>query len=171
MSSSEPRRALVVAAAAVLALAGCGFRPMYGGDDGAAVRTELEAIAVETPRDRLGQIMRNELLDVLRAADSRADPRYRLVVALRQSSDALAIQLDSTITRYNLRLDARFELRDRKDDALLYRNRVRRVASYNVRRAPYSTLIAEQDAERRAAVEVAKEISTLLSAYFRGREA
>jgi hypothetical protein len=45
------------------------------------------------------------------------------------------------------------------------------VASYNVRRAPYSTLIAEQDAERRAAVEVAKEISLLLSAYFRDRPA
>ena len=48
----------------------------------------------------------------------------------------------------------------------LYRSAVRRVATYNVIREPFATLIAEQDAERRAAVEVSREIRTLLTIFF-----
>jgi LPS-assembly lipoprotein len=48
----------------------------------------------------------------------------------------------------------------------LYRSAVRRVASYNVIREPFATLMAEQDAERRASVEVSREIRTLLTIYF-----
>ena len=48
----------------------------------------------------------------------------------------------------------------------LYRSAVRRVASYNVISEPFATLIAEQDAERRASVEVSREIRTLLTIYF-----
>ena len=45
----------------------------------------------------------------------------------------------------------------------IYRSAVRRVASYNVQRDPFATLAAEQDAERRAAVEVSHQIRTLLA--------
>ena len=38
--------------------------------------------------------------------------------------------------------------------------------SYNVRGDPFATLIAEQDAERRAAREVARQIRTMLQLYF-----
>jgi DNA polymerase III subunit delta len=59
---------------------------------------------------------------------------------------------------------------DGADDAArpgtLYRSAVRRVASYNVIGEPFATLIAEQDAERRAAVEVSREIRTLLTIFF-----
>lgn len=53
----------------------------------------------------------------------------------------------------------------------LYRSAVRRVASYNVIREPFATLMAEQDAERRASVEVSREIRTLLTIYFEGAAA
>jgi hypothetical protein len=43
---------------------------------------------------------------------------------------------------------------------------VRRVASYNVSREPYADLVAAQDAERRAAQEVATDIRTLLAVEF-----
>ncbi len=38
--------------------------------------------------------------------------------------------------------------------------------SYNIRSDPFATLITEQDAERRAAREVARQIRTILSLYF-----
>lgn len=58
---------------------------------------------------------------------------------------------------------------DGEDEAgsgrLLYRSAVRRVATYNVIREPFATLVAEQDADRRAAVEVSREIRTLLTIF------
>ena len=81
-------------------------------------------------------------------------------------ANALGIQLDSTITRYNLLLTAAFQLRDKDRNELVYASPVQRVASYNVSREPYADLIASQDAERRAAQEVATEIRTLLAVQF-----
>jgi hypothetical protein len=49
---------------------------------------------------------------------------------------------------------------------VLVASRVRRVASYNVSREPYADLVAAQDAERRAAQEVAADIRTLLAVQF-----
>jgi LPS-assembly lipoprotein len=92
--------------------------------------------------------------------------RYLLAVRLRRTSNALAIQLDNTITRYNLTLIAQIQLLDQEQRTPLYSSTVRRIASYNVRRAPYATLVAELDAERRAAREIGNNIRTLLAVYF-----
>ena len=78
------------------------------------------------------------------------------------------LQLDNQVTRYNLTLATAFQLRRRADRRPLYDGMVRRVASYNVRREPFATLIAEQDAERRAAREISQEIATQLAVLFAG---
>ena len=85
---------------------------------------------------------------------------------LQSRATALGIQLDNTITRYNLLLTASFELRAKDRNDLLYASRVRRVSSYNVSREPYADLVASQEAERRAAQEVAIDIRTLLAVQF-----
>ena len=66
----------------------------------------------------------------------------------------------------NLALGAAFTLRRLADGAVLFDSAVRRVVSYNVRSEPFTTLITEQDAEQRAAREVARQIRTQLSLYF-----
>ena len=49
-----------------------------------------------------------------------------------------------------------------------YRSALRRVASYNVVTDPFATLMAEQDAELRAATELSRGIRTLLTLHFQG---
>jgi LPS-assembly lipoprotein len=226
--ATSPRRAPVARRRQLLAalslapgltlLAGCGFRPLYAGPGGEAVAEELAAIEVQAPLTRLGSFLQNQLIDDLNPAGLSTAKRYRLDVRLRRSRQALAIQLDDTITRYDLTLAAFFTLRDigdaaeprpddvdevetevdsalampdlsdlepddpladRDDDDVaaedgsaeaqagaLYRSAVRRVASYNVIREPFATLIAEQDAEQRAAIEVSRSIRTLLTIHF-----
>ncbi|MDX1541249.1 MAG: LPS assembly lipoprotein LptE, partial [Geminicoccaceae bacterium] len=141
------RRALLLGGLGLLA--GCGFRPMLQPGGGAEVREELAAVAVPRLGGRLGQLVRNAILEELNPTALDVPHRYELDIRLARRSNALGIQLDNTITRYNLTLTARFELQDPSAGAILYRSTVRRVASYNVRRAPYSTLVAEIDAERR----------------------
>jgi|GEM_PF-600237 len=196
----------------LLVLGACGFRPLYAGPEGEAVAEELAAIRVEAPLTRLGRILQNQLIDDLNPAGLQVAPRYRLELDLEQSRQALAIQLDDSITRFDLTLAAFFTLREADgappaapdsdpasepaDDALaalpesgaveaddplarpesetaapqapgtLFRSAVRRVATYNVITDPFATLIAEQDAERRAAVEVSRQIRTLLTVFF-----
>jgi LPS-assembly lipoprotein len=160
------RRALLLGIFA--ALGACGFRPLYlaQGADASSVRTELAAIEIRGLNGRLGYLLRNALLDELNPATADVPPRYVLDIDLSSSARALGIQLDNTITRYNLTLTARFRLRQRAADEVLVATTVRRVASYNVSREPYADLIAAQDAERRAAQEVAVDIRTLLAVQF-----
>jgi LPS-assembly lipoprotein len=177
-------------------LAACGFRPLYSGARGEAAAADLAAIEVRAPLNRLGRILENQLTNDLNPAGLTVPKRYRLDVTLERNKRALAIQLDDTTTRFDLTLVAFFTLRPldggeasgpaaatadaaaetesgiegNGDDAAspppLYRSGVRRVASYNVINEPFATLVAEQDADRRAAVEVSRAIRTLLTLHF-----
>lgn len=155
-----------VAVACALALAACGFRPLYAPPpDGADVGDELAAIEVAPLGGRLGQILRNALVDELRSAGAPPN-RYVLDVQVARSSNALAVQLDNTITRFNLRLAASFSLRPADAPQPLFRSFVAREAAYNVRREPFATLVSERDAERRAALAVSEDIRLQLAAFF-----
>lgn len=160
--------ALVAGAAA---LSGCGFRPLYGrhGTDPAAV--DLAAVRVDRISDRLGQILRNDLIERLTPLGEPADPRYRLSVRLREARTALAIQADSTITRFNLRIDVTFSLIDARSGKALYRGRTRAVGSYDAVRSDFATLTAEQDSARRTVREASEDIRGQLAAFFARRKA
>ena len=151
-----------------LALGACNFRPMLlaKGPDDAAVRDELAAIEVEGLDGRLGYLVRSALLDELNPTALAVPERYVLHVRVRSRATALGIQLDSTITRYNLTLTAAFQLRRKEANDLLLTSSVQRVSSYNVSREPYADLIASQTAERRAAELVSADIGMALGAYF-----
>jgi LPS-assembly lipoprotein len=149
-------------------LCACNFRPLYlaQGPGDAAVETELAAIEIRGLDGRLGYLVRNALLDQLNPATADVPPRYVLHVQLQSRVTALGIQLDSTITRYNLVVTAAFELRDKATNDSLVSSSVRRVSSYNVSREPYADLVASHTAERRAAQEVATDIRTRLAVEF-----
>jgi len=161
------RRTMLLGLAA--ALGGCGFRPLYGGAGDAGdpdIREQLAAVEIRGLDGRLGQVLRNDLLDQLNPVSDQVPSRYVLAIQLRRFASALGIQLDNTITRYNLILVARFQLRERGTRRIVYRSLVQRVASYNVSQQPFADLIAEQDAERRAARELSTDIRTQLAVHF-----
>lgn len=168
-----PKRRAVVFKGCVLAattlIGACGFRPLLSQAEGENVRSQLAAVRVAGPGGRLGQHLTTALEDNLDPTSTGKPVRYDLAIRLRNTNSALALQLDNTITRYNVTLTARFVLKDSASQEVLYRSRVRRVASYNVRRAPFATLTAKQDAERRAAKEIADDIRTLLALHFQRR--
>ena len=168
---SDPRLRPLRLLAFLLPLAGCGLQPIYRGQEGAVVVPDLAAIDVTQLYGRRGQDLRGFLLDEFNPQGVTVPPRYQLDIILRQESSTLAIQLDNTPTRANLALGAAFTLKRLSDGAVLYDSAVRRVVSYNIRTDPFATLITEQDAERRAAHEVARQIRTILSLYFANQAA
>jgi LPS-assembly lipoprotein len=158
------RRALLFAGC--VTLGACTLRPMLHAVNDNGVRSELETIKITGLDGRLGQLVRNALLDELNPSGVDAPSRYILHVRLRRDAEALGIQLDNVITRFNLTLTARFQLTDSKSGKQLYESQVQRIASYNVGLQPYATLAAEIDAERRVAREVGTNISNLLALHF-----
>jgi LPS-assembly lipoprotein len=166
MSWSDARLRSVWLLLALVALAGCDLKPIYRSEERGVVLPDLAAIDVTQLYGRRGQYLRGYLLDEFNPQGLTIPPEYQLDILLRQESNTLAIQLDNTPTRANLALGAVFTLKRLSDGAVLYDSAVRRVVSYNIRADPFATLITEQDAERRAAREIARQIRTILSLYF-----
>lgn len=159
-------------AAALLVLAGCGFRPLYGQRaDGTSTVAQLESIAIGPMPGRLGQLLRNDLLDRLNPRGRPERPRYRLDVELSRFREGLAIRKDEQITRANLRLTASYQLRDLSSGQPALRGRTQSTASFNLVRSDFANVIAEQDAERRGARQLSDQIMTRLAVFFSRRPA
>lgn len=159
----------LVLAVTLLAGAGCGFQPLYGGGGTSGTVAELNRIQIDPIPDRVGQELRNYLIDRMSSLPTDAPALYRLAVSIDQSRAALAVQFDDSITRYNLTVSANFSLTDLATGETIYHNSVRSTGSYNVVESDFATLVAEQDAQKRAAREISDEITTLLSVFFSRR--
>jgi LPS-assembly lipoprotein len=116
--------------------------------------------------DRVGQQVRNRLLDQLNPKGRAPRPRYRLEVDVAEEKVGLAVQSDDTVSRINLTLSARFTLHSVETRRPMLAGSTRTVAAYNITRSNYANLIAERDARGRAARILADEISTRLAVFF-----
>lgn len=154
-----------VAAALISAsVAACGFRPLHAPGGGAAPEV-LAGIEIAPMPDRLGRVVRNRLLDRLTPRGPSAAPAYRLAVSLRASREALAITREAATTRFNVSLEADYVLSSVATGEAVSRGRVRSVTAYNVVASDYANVVAERDAERRAAGEIADELKTRVAAF------
>lgn len=162
-----PRRAFLLSGS-VLALAGCGFRPLYGGgaaaNDG-RVRDELAAVEIPVVPDRQGQILRNNLIRLFNPDGRPSLPRYRLSVGLTLSEVELGIRRDDTATRANLIASARYVLTD-SAGAALTSGSSQAVASFNILDDEFATLTGSEDARNRALAEIAEDIRTRIAIHF-----
>jgi LPS-assembly lipoprotein len=165
--------AIVVA----MLLSGCGFHPLYGGMN-ADMRGKLSSIYVEPVPERLGYELRNTMIDLLDGPGTSSGATYRLKLALSQSTQGIALQNDATITRYNDTLTVTYELSDMAGH-IVTKGTETGLSAYNVLptgptialspQANYGTLAAQQDADKRAAQDIAQRIRFDLNVYFVGR--
>lgn len=169
--SGAGRRRLLGLVVALTAVAGCGLRPLHGGAQGEALDGRLAAIEVRAPNDRVGYVVRRELLDALNPRGLAVPGEYDLVVRLQRSLSPLIIQLNDDTTRFDLVLAAFYELRRKSDGKVVYRSAARRAASYNQRQSPFATRISQRNAEDRAARELALFIRTQLALHLDGAPA
>ena len=145
----------------------CGFRPLYGSRTTSASTVDAMAqIVVGRLTGRYGQIIRNQLLDHLTPFGKSSAPRYRLQLDIETQKEALAIEQDETVERFNFQLIARYKLVDLTTASTVFRARSQSIAAYNVVRSDYATLIAEQDAAARVAREVTDDIKLQLAVFF-----
>ena len=157
-------------------LQGCGFTPVYATPEaGGSTASELAAIRInevgEGSERRIGQILRNELIDRFTAGVGPQPVEYDLVIEISQTASPLQIQTTDTVTRYNLVLSASFILRDAASFQALYQGSAKSTGSYDVVESEYATLVAERDSGREAARDLSNTIANLLSLYFSREDA
>ncbi|MDE2351706.1 MAG: hypothetical protein KGL66_07425 [Alphaproteobacteria bacterium] len=170
MSASGLR--LLIAAGIALALSGCGFRPLYGsyGANPGAQRifTSIYVRPIET--ERVGYQLRNSLMDLLQASASPANAVYQLNIDLQERREGVAVDPNASITRYNYTLMAKYVLIDLRTAKVITKGTQSTLSAYDVMpssaTSAYSTMMARQDAQKRAAEDIAARIRLDLGVFF-----
>jgi len=99
------------ALAAIGAIAGCGFSPLYGnGPDSTPVAQQLDEVAVANIPERTGQMLRESLQDQLEAAGAPTVQHYTLNVAYSITGQAVGIQEDTSASRIRVIATASWSL-------------------------------------------------------------
>jgi LPS-assembly lipoprotein len=161
-------RTIAVAVVAGL-LGGCGFRPAYApaAVTGSKPASEnLAAIEIERIPDRIGQELRNHLLDVLTPRGQPDNPAYELKVTLNESRSDRGLAETGLATRAIFRLDANFSLVDKATGNVVMYGSTIAVSTYNITTVYFANVTAENNARTETARRIASNIRTRLSAYF-----
>ncbi len=171
MRMRQVRRRGVVALLANFAVSACGFRPVYGprasGAQGPA-QAGLAAISVGIIPERSGQLLRQALQERFERGGAGIARRYDLVVSFAVTSEAIAIQADSSSSRTRIVGSADWKLIAQDPQrTTLVGGTARNVDGLNVLNQQYFAADLETDTvQRRVAEAVADQIAYQLAAYF-----
>jgi LPS-assembly lipoprotein len=154
--------------ALALGLEACSFHPLFARNDGAPGGQEVFRSIYVDPieAERAGYELRNTLIDLLEGSGRQSDAQYRLKVAVKQTIEGTAIQTNGNITRYTYTMIADYALSNIHTGTEITRGSETSVAAYDVVASPYATLVAQQDAQKFAAKDVADRIRIDLGVYF-----
>ena len=151
------RRSLLVLP---LALAACGFTPVYGtGGAGAKLRGQ---VLVQEPSIQAGYLLTRHL--EMRLGRSGAQARYALDLIIDSSEEGLAINAAGDTTRFNLIGNVSYALRDTTTGTVVTSGTVQNFTAYSAIGTTVATLAAERDAIERLMVIFSDRITTRLYA-------
>ena len=167
----------IALAALIVFISGCGFEPLYvekksssdwyyDSEFDTGIREEMANVKVELIQDRIGQLIRNDLLDKLTPKGMPTSPKYYLkITKIDKSEIDQALRNDITATRKKVIYKVYYVLSNKEHEQLLTGNSVAYLG-YDILRDPYSTTFAQKKNEKNAAKIVANDISLRLGAYF-----
>ncbi|ALL15075.1 LPS assembly lipoprotein LptE [Caulobacter henricii] len=151
-------------AASALGLSACGFTPLYATP---GVTPGLAAIETVAPDGRAGFLLREQLDDAF-VRSSGSPSAYRLTLAINEQRYARGVRVDNVANRYELRMVVNWRLLDAKTGVEVRKGRSEAAVTYDSADQPYSAIVAQNDGQERAAVEVARNIQLDLAAWMAG---
>lgn len=159
-------------------LASCGFEPLYverssdkkwyyNGEFKRSIADEMAQIKVEPAADRIGQLIRNELLDSLTPKGVPQSPKYRFVITnIERSVSEQAMRDDITASRERVYYKAEYEMYDAKTGNRLIKGDAIAYLGYDIMANPYSTTFSQKKLEQDAAKIMSGDIALRVGAYF-----
>ena len=159
-------------------ISSCGFEPLYvekvGGDDlwyykneyDADIVHEMAQVKVEGATDRIGQLIRNELMDNFNPYGEPKCAKYFLKLQpVGKRTVEQALRDDITATREKVKYTIKYSLWSKKDGHLVSGNSWVYL-SYDLLDNPYSTTMDKKKVEKDGAKIIANDISLRIGSYF-----
>ncbi|MBZ0216177.1 MAG: hypothetical protein K8F25_06475 [Fimbriimonadaceae bacterium] len=149
-----------------MSLSAC-FKPMLAEQPGTtSVTSSLGTIYIEVASDRIGQRLRNHLINFFSSPNDGGAADYRMTFTVSKSvSDAL-VQLNTDVLARTVNLNARFTLVENASGDAVHSGTTFARATYEKTAALFANERAELDAENRATDTVAEAIRAQVAAYF-----
>lgn len=157
--SSFNRRSVLVMAASLPLVTGCGFEPVYG--TGSAALGLRNQVLVDAPVDVDQFELTRQLEHRLGAADNA---RFGLSVALDVREEGVALTSDNRTTRKEVIGSGTYALRDLVSKEVLISGKVDSFTGYSTTGSTVSEIAAQRDARRRLMIILADRITTELIA-------
>ena len=153
---------------AAMVLTGCtdgsGFRPLYGPTaSGVGVQESMAAIDIATIPSRVGQRVRNELIFQSTGGGEPAPKAYRLDIGISESLGSSFVKSTGEALSQVYNLEAVFVLVRLSDKKVLLRGNSFARAEFERFQQIYSNVRAKDDAENRAAKQIAQDIKTRIA--------
>jgi LPS-assembly lipoprotein len=149
---------------ALLALPGCGLRPLYGDGAGSPVAATLRSVQVAPIAGKSGWLVRNKLIDRL-GGSSDGTAAYRLDVTLDDNITAFGLRSDRAATQERRTLRARYQLVSLPTGTVVLDAAAGSDAGIDIVSSEYATVAAEQTALEQLSETVADQIVARLAMY------
>jgi len=156
-AGSATRRSLL--AAGLVALGGCGFRPLYA-ERGGESDARLAAVDVPPIPDRIGQLLALNLRDGFNPTSAAVPKLYTLTVQLTTTRRDIGIRTDATATRTQFDVLAVFVLRRNRDSKVLLAATASTTNGFDIIDNNYATVVAERSSQDTAVRQLGAEIQT-----------
>jgi len=171
-------RNLYALATIVGTICACGFEPLYvektGGDDlwyynnqyDTDIVREMAQIKITTVSGRMGQMIKNELIDMFNPQGAPKNAKYFLkLFAPEKTTKEQALRDDITATREKVTYTVTYELWNTENGRLI-NGSSQTVLSYDLLDNPYSTTMDKKKVEKDGAKIIANDIALRIGAYF-----
>ncbi len=145
----------------ILFLTSCGFEPLYKKSEAGGACDNFKVNTVEF--SLAGQKMQYMIQDKLNQACIDPTKEYVVDVKMALTEEAVAIQKDRQVTRYNVVLDATYKLIDLVTNKDIYTGKTRSIGGYDAVTSDYGTYALKQDTKNKLAEEMAREIAFKIS--------
>ncbi|MCK5545849.1 MAG: hypothetical protein KAI27_00630 [Rhodospirillaceae bacterium] len=158
---------LLLAAVSVLSLPSCGYRPLYGqAATNPGIKANLSAIDIAQIPDRIGQKMHTELGRRLHPRGQLAASTHNLKIVLSESSQNVTVAKNTSATRANMRLTAKYQLVRLSDRRQVFSGSLFSVVSHNILGSDYATLVAKNSARDWAINDLGEQLERRMAIYF-----
>ena len=154
----------------LLCLSACGFEPLYATRDGRSAAGDLAEIRINAIPDRVGQQLRNELLDRLTPRGPAPRQLYALDIKVSESRSELDLRRDTTSTFAKLDLTADFRLIEIATGKVVLSGQSKFASSYNLLRQTFANISAAEDARARGAREISDDLRLRLADFMATRK-
>jgi hypothetical protein len=146
--SGQVLKKLIIIIFLIPALYSCGFQVIYKDKPekktDASYVNQMAAIRIKKDRNRLSQELKNNLYDLLNPDYIKVDPKYFLILAIKQTTSATYITSTGASGRNKITLDISYKLQNLETGDLISSGSTSVNDNYNITSNRYGTYTAEE---------------------------